>query len=117
MKSRMMLDLEAKYGLTRSPNGARTLAETPARLGQNCPRHYPTAGEAGDPTMLDPLGAPLSIQEAAALIGISAWTLRQRYLPLGLPYFRTPPKGKLIFYQHQIVNWLLERQRKGGMTA
>lgn len=60
------------------------------------------------------LGQPLSIREAAKLIGCSSWTVRQKYVPLGLPHLRSGPNGKLIFYKNQIIDWLLERQQKGG---
>jgi hypothetical protein len=59
------------------------------------------------------LGAPLSIREAAKLIGCSPWTIRQRHVPNGLPHFRSGPNGKLIFYRDQVVAWILQQQRKG----
>jgi hypothetical protein len=61
----------------------------------------------------DALGIPLSIREVARLIGCSPWTVRQRHLSQGLPYFRSAPAGKLIFYRNQVVAWIL-RQQKGG---
>jgi hypothetical protein len=61
----------------------------------------------------EPLGTPLSIKEAATLIGCSPWTIRQRYLPAGLPHHRLTPNGKLIFYRNQIIRWLLTEQQKG----
>lgn len=63
------------------------------------------------------LGQPLSIREAAQLIGCSSWTVRQKYVPLGLPHLRSGPNGKLIFYKNQIIRWLLERQQKGGFRS
>jgi len=63
------------------------------------------------------LGQPLSIKEAAKLIGCSAWTVRQKYVPLGLPHLRSGPNGKLIFYKNQIIRWLLERQQKGRQAG
>lgn len=66
-------------------------------------------------TELDfPLGAPLSIREVAKLIGCSAWTVRQRYLPKGLPHLRSGSQGKLIFYRDQVVRWIVNQQTKGG---
>lgn len=62
----------------------------------------------------DLLGEPLGIRTVAALIGCSAWTIRQRYVPAGMPHLRSCPNGKLIFYRNQVIHWLLERQRKGG---
>jgi hypothetical protein len=59
------------------------------------------------------LGRPLNMNQVAAMIGCSPWTVRQKLLPKGLPYFRSAASGKLIFYQVQIVGWI-ERQQKGG---
>ena len=59
------------------------------------------------------LGPPLDIKQVAAVIGCSPWTVRQKLLPRGLPFFRSAASGKLIFYQGQVVRWL-ERQQKGG---
>ena len=64
----------------------------------------------------DALGDPLSIEEAARLIGCSVWTVRQRYVPAGLPHFRLSRTGKLVFYRNQIVRWVLEKQRQKGGT-
>jgi hypothetical protein len=75
-------------------------------LGQSYPQHYPTDDDA--------LGEPLSIREAARLIGCSSWTVRHRYLPQGLPHFRSGPAGKLVFYRNQVVLWILQQQKKGG---
>ncbi len=62
----------------------------------------------------DPLGDPLSIRAVAAMLGCSAWTVRQRHIPDGLPHFRSGPNGKLIFFRDQVVAWILDRQQKGG---
>src|SRR5947208_506101 len=59
------------------------------------------------------LGRPLNISEVARLIGCSPWTVRQKLLPRGLPFFRSAASGKLIFYQAQVVRWI-ERQQQGG---
>jgi phage terminase Nu1 subunit (DNA packaging protein) len=61
-----------------------------------------------------PLGEPLSIREVARLIGSSAWTVRQVWVPRGLPCLRSGPGGKLIFYRDQVVVWILAQQQKGG---
>jgi hypothetical protein len=61
-------------------------------------------------TAPDILGEPLTITEAARLIGVSVWTVRQRYLPSGLPYFRIGKTGKITFYRNQVVAWILENQ-------
>jgi len=64
----------------------------------------------------NPLGEPLTIREVSRLLGCSVWTVRQRCLPQGLPYFRAARSGKLIFYRNQVTRWVLEKQRqKGGV--
>jgi hypothetical protein len=86
------------------------------RLGQNCPQEYPQS-EIGESIRSSvTLGEPLSIGEVARLVGCSVWTVRQRYLPAGLPHLRMRPNGKLIFFRNQVVNWLLTEQQKGGIT-
>lgn len=92
-----------------NPHLQKSLCSLGHSSPQHCPSHRP---QPNDP---DPLGPPLSIQEVAALIGSSVWTVRQKYLPLGLPYFRTGATGKLFFYKHQVIRWLI-RQQKGEVT-
>lgn len=60
------------------------------------------------------LGKPLTIHEVALLIGSSTCTVRQVWLPKGLPHLRSGPGGKLIFYRDQVVAWILAQQKKGG---
>lgn len=75
--------------------------------GQSCPQHCPGSGS--------PLGAPLTIRDVARLIGCSAWTVRQKFIPLGLPHLRSGPSGRLTFFSNQVVAWVLaQQQRKGG---
>lgn len=62
----------------------------------------------------DELGEPLGIREVARLIGCSAWSVRKRHIPRGLPYFRSGPGGRLIFYRNQVVRWIVDNQTKGG---
>jgi len=97
-------------------NSKDSLLLAPTTLGQSCPHrcpeHYPQ-GEGRN----ESLGNPLSIRDVAALIGVSAWTIRQRYLQAGLPHFRLRPQGKLLFYKNQVVHWLLQRQQKGGQRT
>ncbi len=59
----------------------------------------------------DKLGQPLSLTEVARLIGTSVWTVRQVLIREGLPHFRSKPNGKMIFYEHQVVRWILNRQK------
>ncbi len=97
-----------KYGSGEVAKEAETLALTRASLGQRNPQHYPHSAD-------DPLGPPLTIREAAAVIGCSAWAIRQRYLPLGLPHLRIGKAGKITIYRNQLVRWILQRQQpKGG---
>ncbi len=86
----------------------RTRAELPA-ASPAPPEHRSNDG--------DVLGEPLTIRQVAQLIGCSAWTVRQKYVPAGLPHLRSGPNGKLIFYKNQVIRWLLERQRKGGIRT
>ena len=83
-------------------------------LGQLCPSHCPRSDEALNSECSDALGEPLSIAEVARLVGCSVWTIRQRYLRQGIPYFRSGSRGKLIFYRNQIIQWLLEQQKGGN---
>lgn len=90
------------------PKPALTLIFSPVPLGQQCPQQspaqYPESGSR------EPLGPPLSIREAAAVIGCSPWTIRQKLLPSGLPHFRVGRSGKLFFYKTQVIRWLMRQQ-------
>jgi len=86
---------------------AETLGFSHDSVGQSYPQHYPQSS--------DTLGEPLSIREVARLMGCSAWTVRHSYLPQGLPHLRSGPMGKLVFYRNQVVQWILQQQRKGGI--
>jgi phage terminase Nu1 subunit (DNA packaging protein) len=63
------------------------------------------------------LGTPLNISEVAQFLGCSAWTVRQRYIPQGLPCLRASANGKLVFFHRQVIDWILKRQqqKKGGI--
>lgn len=87
-------------------NDADSLRFPQESLGQHYPHRYPHPD--------DSLGEPITIREVARLLGCSAWTVRHAYLPKGLPHLRSGPLGKLIFYRTQVVQWILEHQRKGG---
>jgi hypothetical protein len=76
-------------------------------LGQSYPQHYPQVRET--------LGEPLGVREVARMIGCSTWTVRHRYLSQGLPHLRSGPMGKLIFFRNQVIQWILQQQKKGGM--
>lgn len=108
------LDILRKLGMPGSPEAKQPLGKTTAGRGQSYPRHYPQAETAGRGEAADPLGEPLSINDLARIIGCSPWTIRQKYLPAGLPYHRLTPNGKLIFYKTQITRWLIRRQKGGS---
>ncbi len=111
----------AKRGMSGLALDAKSLpfqAISASGLGQNYPLHYPQSQGVNGLSFAEgngsPLGIPLSIREVARMIGCSAWTVRQKHLPSGLPYFRSGPNGKLVFFREQVVAWVLEQQRKGG---
>jgi hypothetical protein len=60
------------------------------------------------------LGEPLDIAQVATLLGCSVWTIRQKYVPQGLPHLRTEETGKFVFFRNQVINWILKRQKQGG---
>jgi hypothetical protein len=63
-----------------------------------------------------PLGDPMGIKQVARLIGCSPWTVRHALIPQGLPHFRSGANGKLIFYEQQVVRWVLRKQHHQGGT-
>ena len=99
-----------KSGFEIPAKPKQSLRISPLPLGQCYPQRCPAREEA------ETLGPPLTIGDVASLVGCSVWTVRQKYLPSGLPYFRLGRTGKLIFYRNQVIRWMLARQQKGGMT-
>jgi hypothetical protein len=91
-------------------NFAETLGIPAVPFGQSYPRHYPHPG----PTPL-PLGESMNIEDVAMLLGCSVWTVRQRYLPEGLPHIRASARGRFVFFREQVIAWILRRQTKGGI--
>lgn len=105
----MTTETRTLSGFTRIANGAETKALARTHLGQSYPKHYPGSES--------PLGAPLSIRDVARMIGCSAWTVRQKFIPLGMPHLRSGPSGRLTFFSNQVVAWVLaQQQKKGGTT-
>ncbi len=102
----MTSEMDTLSGFTWNANGTKTKAIARTSLGQSYPKHYPGPES--------PLGVPLSIKDVARLIGCSAWTVRQKYIPLGLPHLRSGPSGRLTFFSNQVVAWVVARQTKGG---
>lgn len=93
-----------KSGFESDPKPKDLLAFGASGLGQFYPQHWPPP---------EPMGKPLSTLQAARIIGCSAWTLRQKLIPRGLPHFRCGG-GRLIFYNNQIIRWI-QAQQKGAM--
>jgi hypothetical protein len=102
----------------RDAKPADSLDLSASDLGQNYPQHCPQPErEIAEPSP-NPLGDPMTIRQVATFMSCSVWTVRQRYLPAGLPHFRLSRNGKLVFYRNQIVRWVLEKQRqKGGIIG
>jgi hypothetical protein len=98
------------------PKSAENLELSHAPRGQSCPQHYPQPSAYKE----DPLGPAMSIEEVARMLGCSPWTVRQRYLPEGLPHLRLSPAGKIVFFRLQVIAWILnrqQRQKKGGTRS
>jgi hypothetical protein len=101
--------INTERGGAGSATGSAALAsstQSPTNPRTSAPRANPTC------VYEDTLGEPLDISRVATLLGCSAWTVRQRYLPSGLPHFRIAKTGKLIFYRNQVVRWVLEQQER-----
>ena len=92
------------------PNAAQTLRIMLPSLGHSSLGHCPTQCPHDDRP--NPLGEPITISEAARLIGCSPWSVRQTLIPLGLPVFRSTAGGRLIFYRNQVVRWIEDQQRR-----
>jgi phage terminase Nu1 subunit (DNA packaging protein) len=60
----------------------------------------------------DRLGQAINIAQVAQLLGCSVWTVRQRYMPHGLPYLRASAEGKLVFFREQVIDWILKQQKR-----
>jgi len=98
--------VERKSGFEDERNSKQSLDFSESSLGQNCPSDYPQQE--------NELGEALTIREVSRMLGCSAWTVRQRYLPRGLPHFRIGSAGKLVFYRTQVTRWILEQQERGN---
>lgn len=85
-----------------------SVSDEPETMAQLEPQHYPHLRRSL-------LGEALGIAEVAKLLGCSPWTVRQKYLPQGLPHMRASSAGKIVFFRGQVINWILKRQQKGGI--
>jgi hypothetical protein len=88
---------ESHFG--KGGTAADLLAVSRRGLGPHGPRHDPYLDEAEEALHGPPLGTPLTIEDVADLLGCSPWTVRQKYLPQGLPHLRASASGKLVFFR------------------
>jgi len=95
---------EVKFGENAEVQQFKGVVADPPRA--ELPAGKPAVNRPGD----DPLGEALTVHEVSRLLGCSAWTVRNRHLKRGLPYFRIGGTGKLVFYRSQITRWILEQQ-------
>ena len=108
-----------KSGIGRPPNAAELLEKMRPPIGQHCPIDCPSppvasTGHLAAAGARDRLGQPLNIRQVARLLGCSPWNVRHRFIPQGLPHFRSGASSKLIFYEAQVVRWIESQQAKGG---
>lgn len=99
---------ESDFGT--EPKEPQTLASLPVSQGQSCPQHCPPSQDRDRSV----LGGAMSVAEVALMLGCSAWTVRQKYLPQGLPHVRASAVGKIVFFREQVIDWILKRQQKKG---
>ena len=107
-----------KSDFAREGKAAENMDFSRVPLGQNCPQHCPHPEESVSASSVrsQVLGEPLTVEDVAALLGCSPWTVRQRYLRQGLPYLQARTRGKLVFFREQVIAWIEKRQRqKGGI--
>ncbi|MGH3429749.1 MAG: hypothetical protein ACRDQZ_19635 [Mycobacteriales bacterium] len=95
--------------------GAETLEIPAADPGQSCPQRFPQVSNAESGTA-NLLGEAMTVAQVAEMLGCSVWTVRQRYLPQGLPHIRTSASGRLVFFRNQVIRWIVRRQQKGART-
>jgi hypothetical protein len=101
-------DTRVRFRARGETLGSSSVSLIPARA--ELPEALPVAEGRETGVVDEPLGEPLAIGEVARLIGVSAWTVRQRCMRQGLPHFRASRTGRLIFYRNQVVRWLIEKQ-------
>lgn len=106
-------------GIRRAPTAAELLELMRPPIGQHYPTQKPNspAASGGQPAATGTdsrLGPPLSIGQVARLLGCSPWSVRNTWIPKGLPFFRSGASSKLIFFEAQVVRWIERQQAKGG---
>ena len=118
MTTRHAIDLDhhtqtRKSGFGDHPNLAETLEIARPNLGQLYPQDYPHHEEAdgGDD---DELGEAIGIATVAKMLRCSTWTVRNKWVPQGLPHIRASRRGRMVFHRNRVNSWILKRQQKGG---
>ena len=106
---------ESGIGKRRKSADWRELLQS--AIGQHCPTHCPTQPEpfSGQPAAsgaTSRLGKPIDIRQVADLVGCSPWSIRNTWIPRGLPHFRSGASSKLLFYTEQVVRWIENQQQK-----
>lgn len=106
-------------GIRRSVNAAELLELMRPPIGQHYPKQKPTHPDpsGGQPVASGAdarLGQPLNIRQVARLVGCSPWSVRNTWIPKGLPCLRSGASSKLIFYEAQVVRWIERQQQQGG---
>jgi hypothetical protein len=92
----------------------KTESETAPAVGQLSPHSCPRPKEAAS----GELGPPMNVKQVAEMIGCSPWSVRQTLIPRGLPHVRLAPRGRIVFFQKQVEDWLLRMQKlQGGKAA
>ena len=104
-------------GFAPSAKGPKTLEfshPAPAQNGASESARSPEPESRPNATL--GLGEALGVSEVACLLGCSAWTVRHKYLPQGLPHVRASAMGKIVFFKTQVIAWIVRRQQltKGG---
>ena len=104
-----------KYALPSGAKAAESLDISSVGVAQRGARHCARRQNGQRPfDSFEALGQPMNVRQVAALLGCSVWTVRQRLLPAGLPHFRIARTGKLVFFENQIVRWIVDKQREKG---
>lgn len=106
-------------GFAGAPKAAQVLEMMRPPVGQRCPTQKPmpegaARAKTGSAAASDRLGSPLNIGQVAAMLGCSPWSIRNTWIPKGLPFFRSGASSRLIFFEAQVVRWIEHQQAKGG---
>lgn len=102
-----------KSGFGHHPNLAETLEIAHPDVGQLYPQDYPHPEQTNGADDNE-LGEAIGIATVAKMLRCSTWTVRNKWVPQGLPHIRASRKGRMVFHRNQVNRWILKRQQKGG---